>query len=452
MNKYDLLQKMLIQPKKLELKDGICAVSKDTTVKTNCKKDFSFLMGMLGRAAAVCDEKSCEEFFYLTMGNVQLKEAYTFCDDEAYEMDLNPDSITITAKTEDGLLLGLKALIRMTEELGELPAMHICDWPDIGFRSVHMCVFRPNDGTEKEETSPEYLKKMIRNAALTGYNHCFIEFWGMFPYSRDYAHWPEAYDKATIEDIVSYAMDKMHIRPLPAQNLCGHAGWSRIISRQHCVLDQRPDLADMYIPGGWCFDTENPDTKEFIKFLIDELCEMFRDPPYLHCCCDKTFGFGSTEEGRVKPADMLFAEHICFLNSYLQSKNVTMLMWADMLYSSMDALYWKCDPKTTEMLPKNIVMDIWTHNDPGKKWHDVDFFEGKGFKTVYSPFMTYMSIKNMIALCANKGSHGMVQTTWHRPQSACPYVILSGALQWSGKEPSQTLIDAHKKTWYDAAI
>ena len=82
----------------------------------------------------------------------------------------------------------------------------------------------------------------------------------------------------------------------------------------------------------------------------------------------------------------------------------------------------------------------------------MDFFEGKGFKTVYSPFMTYMSIKNMIALCANKGSHGMVQTTWHRPQSACPYVILSGALQWSGKEPSQTLIDAHKKTWYDAEI
>ena len=450
MNKFALLQKMLIQPKKLTLGEGVCNVSANAPAKTNCAKDFSYLMTLAGFGAAACDLESCEDYFYLTVGEAALKDSYCFDGDEAYYLDCTENAISIVSKTENGMLLGLKALIRMQNELGQLPVMAIYDYPDVDFRAVHMCVFRPNDGTEKEETSPEDLKRMIRNAALAGYNHVFIEFWGMFPYSLDYAHWPEAYSKAKVEEIITYAMDKLHIRPLPAQNLCGHAGWSRIISRQHCVLDQRPDLADMYIPGGWCFDTENPDTKAFIRLLIDELCEMFRNPPYLHCCCDKTFGFGSTEEGRMKPADMLFAEHICFLNNYLQHKNVTMLMWADMLYSSMDALYWKCDPKTTSFLPKNIVMNIWTHNDPGKKWQDVDFFEDKGFKTVYSPFMGYESIKNMIALCARRHSHGIVQTTWHRPQSASPYVILSGALQWSGKEPSADLIAQHKQLWYDA--
>ena len=55
----------------------------------------------------------------------------------------------------------------------------------------------------------------------------------------------------------------------------------------------------------------------------------------------------------------------------------------------------------------------------------------------------------MVEVCRERGSHGMVQTTWHRPQSAVPYVILSGALQWCGKRPERALIDTHAKKWYN---
>lgn len=450
MKKNELLAKMLIQPKALELKDGFFKDNADYSVRTNIKKDFSYLLELAGfKAKAENTFFDFGDIYVIAIGNADVElDDIEMCDDEEYFMDIDEKSIIIASLTESGALLGLKAFIRMKEELGEMPQMVIQDYPNIPFRAVHTCIFRPDDGTEKEESNPEYIKKMIKTAAISGYNHIFIEFWGMFPYSLDYAHWPNAYTKEEIADLVSYAIDKLHITPLPAQNLTSHAGWSRIVSRKHTVLDQRPDLQDMYIPGGWCFATENPKTKEFIKLLIDELCEMFRNPPYLHCCCDKCFGFGSTEEDRTINADVLFAKHISFLNSYLSEKNVRMVMWGDMLYSSMDALYWKCNEKTADFLPKNILINIWTHNNPGKNWQDATFFEEKGFKTVYSPFINDESIESMVEVCNNRGSHGMVQTTWHRPQTAVPYVVLTGALQWCGKRPDEKIRKQFADTWY----
>ena len=147
-------------------------------------------------------------------------------------------------------------------------------------------------------------------------------------------------------------------------------------------------------------------------------------------------------------ADILFAKHVSFLNSYLSEKNVRMVMWGDMLYSSMDALYWKCNEKTADFLPKNILINIWTHNNPGKNWQDAAFFEDKGFETVYSPFINEESIESMVDVCHRRASHGMVQTTWHKPQTAVPFVILSGALQWCGKRPEEDVRSNFAEKWY----
>jgi len=147
--------------------------------------------------------------------------------------------------------------------------------------------------------------------------------------------------------------------------------------------------------------------------------------------CDKTFGFGSTEEDRTKSADVLFAQHIANLNSYITSKGIRPVMWSDMLYTSMDSLTFKCAPFVADVLPKNILMNVWTHNDPGEYWNDIDYFEDKGYETVYSPFINYDSIRNMIKLCIAKKSKGIVQTTWYLPEGAKPFFTYSIAKQWN---------------------
>lgn len=449
MTKTELLSKLLIAPKELELLGGDYKHNKNAEIYTNADVDMSYLLELADFSGKAEKIDLDTDYSVLMIGD-KFEEIgdIDFFDDEEYYLEIGENSVIIVGATVSAMLLGLKAFIRMKEEVEVLPQMQINDYPDIPFRAVHTCVFRPDDGSEKEESHPDYIKKMMKTAALSGYNHIFIEFWGMFPYSLPYAHWPNAYTKEQIEDLISYAIDKLHITPIPAQNLTSHAGWSRIITRQHTVLDQRPDLADMYIPGGWCFATENPKTQQFIMQLIDELVEMFRNPPYVHCCCDKAFGFGSTEEDRRTSADILFAKHISFLNSYLSQKNIKMVMWADMLYCSMDALYWKCNEGVADILPKNILLNLWTHDNPGSRWLDPEYFEEKGFETVYSPFLNEVGAENMIKICKERGSRGIVQTTWHKPQTAVPCVVLSGALQWCGKKPQDEVRNNFASKWY----
>lgn len=450
MNKLEILEKMLIEPKELTLKEGVFKRDPAYPVYTNIDKDFTYLLSLAGFESEPKNiYYDVDGIYVIAIGIKQVDlDKIDFCNDEEYYMDICEESVVIVGKTIAGALLGLKAFIRMSEELGEMPQMTVKDYPNISFRGVHTCIFRPDDGTDKEESHPEYIKKMMKTAAICGYNHIVIEFWGMFPYSLDYAHWPNAYSKEEIKDLIDFAYDKLHIQPIPQQNLTSHAAWSRIVSRQHVVLDQRPDLQEMYIPGGWCFATENPKAQKFIELVIDELLEMFRNPPYLHTGCDKSFGFGSTEEDRRTSADILFAKHISRLNSYLSVRNVKMVMWADMLYSSMDALYWKCREETVDLIPKNILMNLWTHDNPGKNWYDPEFFEKKGFETIYSPFINEMGTESMVEICKKRGSHGILQTTWHRPQTAVPFVILSGALQWCGKRPTDEAREKYALKWY----
>lgn len=388
----------------------------------------------------------------MSLGRPSQKVAPTLNGDDAYALEINVDGITLAARTFDGLTYGLRTLCKLLIDNRRLPLLSIQDAPVMDFRGVHLCLFNPNDGTQKEDTGPEAIKRMMRLAAMSGYKYVFLESWGVFPFCRHpYATWPNTtYSRAVFDDLISFARNDLHIQPIPAQNLTSHAGWSRIASRKHVVLDQRPDLVDMWIPGGWCFATENPTTKIFLRDVMEELLEAYRQPAFLHAGCDKCFGFGSSEADRTRNADLLFGNHISSINSFLQERGTRMIMWADMLYSSMDALYWKCQPALTDMLARNIVMNLWTHNDPGQHWADVDFFEKKGFQTIYSPWIDTKGVRSMGQACIANNSFGILQTTWHKPQSAASSVAYSGFMQWEGRSPESDDCAAFVEQWYRA--
>ncbi len=433
--KTNLLNNLIPYPRKIEGGEGDFSLNANlkTTVCGKAKKNYNYWLGKLGLAYAETKDFNTD-FYAITIGdgnNEFIPPA--FPDKEAYRIVVSADSITVTANSEEGLSFALKTLVKIQMLENKIPCVVIEDAPMVDMRAIHMCIFDPEDGSKKDDTSFSSVKERIELISLMGYNHVFIEFWGMFPYERHpYACWSHStYTKDTVEELISFCINDLHITPCPCQNLTSHAGWSRISTRRHVVLDQKPELADMYIPGGWCFATENPKTKQFLKDVIDELVEAFHNPPMFHMSCDKTFGFGSTEEDRTKSADVLFAQHIANLNSYITSKGIRPVMWSDMLYTSMDSLTFKCAPFVADVLPKNILMNIWTHNDPGEYWNDIDYFEDKGYETVYSPFANYDSIRNMIKLCIQKNSKGIVQTTWYLPEGSKPYFTYSIAKQWN---------------------
>ena len=457
MKHKELFKKLIPAPKNITIGKERFIVKPDLSIYTNFEsvEKLKFLLNLCGfkiKPALSSEMAINNGILYLHIGEKEKTSELVpeYNGSESYALRISNSSITIASRSIEGLAYGLKTLAKLTHETKEVPTLIIQDVPAIDFRGLHLCIFPPDDGTEKEDTSPELIKKMMRLAAMSGYNYVMLEFWGMFPYQRHpYACWPNnLYTKKVVEQIISYAIDDLHITPLPCQNLTSHAGWSRIASRKHVVLDQRPDLADMWIPGGWCFATENQETKAYLRDIMEELIDVFRNPPFFHVDSDKAFGFGSTEEDRTKSADLLFGNHISFLNTFLQEHGARMIMWADMLYTSMDALYWKANPNLVDMLPRNILMNIWTHNDPGQHWADVDFFQNKGFQTVYSPFLDRKSIRSMVKVCNEKGGYGILQTTWHKPQTAAPSVAYSGFMQWEGRTPDTGEYGEFLKKWY----
>lgn len=437
------MENMILKPDVKINEGGWKKVKLLGAVKTNItSRNYDYLLSELSLGKAEYIEKKGN--FFISVGNVDICAE---CADGETVIRISEDGIAVIGKDENAVSNGVKMLIdmkRVAPSAGEYPTGEFRYTPKMAFRGVHFCIFKPNDGTEKDNTTPEDIRRRVRLAALCGYNYVFFEFWGMFPYEkREYAHWPNAWSREDVEKLIAFVIDDLHMTPVPVQNLTSHAGWSRITSRQHVVLDQRPDLSDMWIPGGWCFATTRDDTKAYLTDIIDDLVKTFRNPPFLHCSCDKCFGFGSTEDERVQPADELFINHIKFLHDTLSARGVRMAMWSDMLYSSLDVKYWKCDPTVADRLPKDILMNVWTHKDIGEmKWADVPFFENRGYETVYSPFLERVGAKNMIEQCFENGSLGILQTTWHRPELAIPTVVYSGAYMWCAKEPCEENINS----------
>ncbi len=441
------MEKLLLKPDKSENFIAWGKVKPCEKAKTNVQeRDYGYLASLLGVKSV--EKVQGGDNLYFSIGEVAMENIN--CSEYETVIRITETGIAVVGNSANALSNGVKMVIdmqRSAETVGEYPIGTFYYNEKIKMRAVHMCIFKPNDGTQKEDTSPENLRRRIERAALCGYNYVFLEFWGMFPYEkREYAHWPNCYSRETVESLISFIIDDLHVTPIPVQNLTSHAGWSRISSRQHVVLDQRPDLESMWIPGGWCFATTREDTKAYLKDIIDDLVKTFRNPPILHCSCDKCFGFGSTEEERVQPADDLFVNHLKFLHDELAKRGVRMAMWADMLYSSMDVKYWKCGENTADRLPKDILMNIWTHNDIGDgDWQDISYFENKGFETAYSPFLDKTGAKNMIKQCLKHGSLGIIQTTWHRPETALETVVYSGGYTWTASEPSNATVQEHLK-------
>lgn len=443
------MDKLLLKPSKTERFEGIREVRFANKAETNisCRR-YDYLLKLLGKPKAKINPQ-CGDVKYLFIGE-RKNPAVEFPRIGKREtvLIIEEEYAAIFGQREEEVSSGLKILIDMYRAYGEKNIFPVGEFryaPKIALRGVHMCIFKPDDGTEKEETAPEDLYRRAEAAALCGYNYIFLEFWGMFPYRKHpYAHWPDCYTREETEKLISFLKDDLHVTPIPVQNLTSHAGWSRIASRRHVVLDQRPDLAKMWIPGGWCFATAREDTKNYLKDIIEELMTTFRNPPFFHCSCDKCFGFGSSEEERVRSADDLFVNHIWFLHDELKKYGAKMIMWADMLYSSMDVKYWKCAPDTAERLPKDILMNIWTHNDIGeKKWQDIEFFQSRGFETAYSPFLDRSGAKNMVLQCLKNESAGIIQTTWHLPETALETMTYTGGWLWNTEEPSEEAVNAH---------
>ena len=135
MHKKEVLSKMIIKPKTLTVQGGTYAFDANAEILTNSDMDMSYLLTLAGYKNNAKMQDADVKNYILAIGCAMKDTGHTFVNDEEYFMEVGESTVLIVGKTVSGMLLGLKALIRMQNEFEALPQMTVIDYPDIPFPS-----------------------------------------------------------------------------------------------------------------------------------------------------------------------------------------------------------------------------------------------------------------------------------------------------------------------------
>lgn len=283
--------------------------------------------------------------------------------DEGYQMDVTPKGITIKALTPTGFYYGLQSLRKMlpVEEgaTATLPCMSITDTPRFGYRgfmldcSRHfwqldeikrildiMATYKMNTFhwhlTDDQGWRAE-IKKYPRlttigattaNCRITDFEHG--TYWINEPYG------PYFYTQEDMREVVRYAAAR-HIRVLPEVDMPGHFCAAMAAYPEFSCNPKGEHTVPTHQGGVWndVMDVSNPRAIQFVKDIIDELCDIF-PYPYFHIGgdeCPTTAWEGNesckalVEKYQLPNFRHLQSRFINEISGYLRQKGRTTVVW-----------------------------------------------------------------------------------------------------------------------------
>lgn len=348
---------------------------------------------------------------------------------EGYQLTVTADSIMLQASDAAGVRNALRTLRQLAQpERGVriiskhiLPQCRIEDAPALSFRGMHICWF--------PETEATHIEKMIRMAGYYKYNYIVLEPWGVFPFEcePDFCWKDKAVPRAVFKKMINLAKS-LGITVIPQLNLNGHASLSRGGSGKHFVLDQHPEYAPLFEPGGWCWCLSNPETRKLLTAMVEELHEFFGNPPYFHAGCDEAHDMVTCAEcAEHLPADLL-QDHLVYFNDLFRKRGARMMIWHDMLLDHAEKRwegYVVCGNQktgTTEMyktLPKDILICDWEYcncvppRDQDFEWESTRFFMDAGFDTLLCPWQVAVNCVSQGRYIWKNNGFGLLGTSWH---------------------------------------
>lgn len=180
-----------------------------------------------------------------------------------YVININNKNVNIAAKDSAGLYYGIQTLGQIAAGRTSLPAMHLRDWPSMQYRGVMYDVSRGQMPTI------DCLKNLADTLAVKSKAN-ILEL-----YIEDTFKWKKYPDISPAEGITpqeaknlsSYASERM-MEVHPMMQVLGHFGK---------IGDKAPYQKYMVrVPSGnTTVDVRKPESVQFIKDLVDEICTAF---------------------------------------------------------------------------------------------------------------------------------------------------------------------------------
>lgn len=345
----------------------------------------------------------------------------SFPNDDAYELTASAaDGVRVRANALAGVRNALYTLRQMAQanrgtervEHYMTPGCRVKDSPALTFRGLHLCWF--------PETPPKRIERLIRLAAYCKFNYAVIEPWGVYRWrSHPEFCWPEAAVSADeLRRLVRLGRE-LGVTLCPQLNVFGHASMSRFVNGKHATLDLDPSLQPVFEPAaGWNWCLSNPATRRILTDLMDELMDVFDNPPYFHIGCDEAEKPNCAACCAV-PYSQLVTDHILAMREVAARRNARVLMWHDMLLDRAE----KWEPfyargtvetaKLLEVLPKDVVICDWFYMEPQKKYPTFSYFTKRGYEVVTCPWKESSGTARQGRMARELGIKGLLATTWH---------------------------------------
>ena len=372
--------------------------------------------------------------------------------DQGYGLQVSPREVEIIGRSPAGAMYGVLTLCQVAlDHGGEWPCMEIDDWPDFVVRGLSYDVSRGKVPTL------EALKELVDRLAAYKLNHLqlYIEHTFAFAFDPDIGAGCSPLTADEIRELDDYCASR-RVDLVPSLASFGHMG--RVLS-----LPRNRHLAEIAAERSWLemswtermhgltLDMANPESRQLLERMYDELLPLFRTP-LMNVCCDETYDLGrgkNRERAERVGVGELYMEHLAFLDGLCRRHGKRMMVWGDIV---------KKHPELTDRLPAGAIMLNWGYA-PDSDYESTALFTGAGMTTFVCPGTSAwnrvlndinaadLNIRRYAAAGREHGAVGMLNTDWgdegHVNLLAGGWhpLMLGAAMAWNCDGPDEEAFD-----------
>lgn len=246
--------------------------------------------------------------------------------DDAYDLTLAPEAITITANASPGLLYGAETLVQLVKQRDGgnwLPAGRIIDWPDLQNRFIQW-----DDKAHLDRF--DVLKDMLRQAAFFKVNGVLLKLNGHFQYaSAPAVVEPYALTPAQLQELTDYGL-RFHVQVIPYIDAPAHIAW----------ILKHPEYAALraFPQSNYELCTTNPDAYKLLEGMYQDVLNANKGVKYFLLSTDEPYYVGLANNAQCNEADQaqklgsvgkVLAQFLDKAAGFLHDQGRTVLFWGE---------------------------------------------------------------------------------------------------------------------------
>jgi len=373
-------------------------------------------------------------------------------DRQGYHLRITPDRVEVVGRSAAGLFYALQTLQQLLRGHGRRwPGLEIDDAPDFAIRGLSYDVSRGKVPTL------DTLKQLADRLASLKINHLqlYVEHTFAFAFDPDIASGCSPLTAAEIRELDAYCSER-RIELVPSLASFGHMGRVLSLPQYRHLAEVAPDKAWEEMSWtermhGFTIDVTNPQSRELLEKMYDELLPLFSSR-LMNVCCDETYDLGQgRNRRRAEEAGVgaLYLEHLEFLRQLCRKHNKRLMFWGDIL---------KRHPDLIDQIPRDAIVLNWGYA-PDADYDSTAVFTNAGLSTIVCPGTAgwnhvvndlnaaELNIRRYAAAGKKHGAVGLLNTDWgdeghvNLLAGAWHPIALGAAMSWNTNAPSPDVFD-----------